>query len=138
MSDLSWNATRRAVYDRAKGYCEYCWTSEDNTGQAMEVEHIDPNGGGGLDNLCLSCGNCNRSKGIVTNAIDPQTGETVPFFNPRTQHWAEHFACEEGNLRIIGRSAIGQATLTRFQMNRARLVNARQRWIIAGFHPPKE
>lgn len=85
MTELSWNATRRLVHVRAKGYCEYCRASEDNTGQAMEVEHIDPAGGDDPANLCLSYGNCNRSKGVATSAVDPLTNENVALFNPRKQ-----------------------------------------------------
>jgi hypothetical protein len=58
----------------------------------MEIEHIDPDGGDILENLCLSCGNCNRSKATATAAVDPATGEAVPLSNPRTQAWSEHFA----------------------------------------------
>jgi hypothetical protein len=61
MNDLSWNATKKLAYERAQGCCEYCQTSEANIGQAMHVEHIDPASGDILDNLCLSCANCNLS-----------------------------------------------------------------------------
>jgi len=102
----------------------------------MEVEHIDPAGGDSLDNLCLSCGNCNRSKAIATSAPDPETAEIVPLFNPRMQAWSEHFQWIENGARIQGLTAMGRATLVRLKMNRLPVVNARKRWVIAGTHPP--
>src|SRR5579859_5918606 len=107
MSELSWQAIRRLVYIRANGCCEYCQTCEENTGQTLEVEHIDPNGGDGLENLCLSCANCNRSKAIATTASDPETGEIAPLFNPRKQVWSEHFLWIDGGTRIQGVTSTG-------------------------------
>lgn len=54
MGELSWNALKQLVYERARGCCEYCQTCETNSGQTMQVDHIDPQGGNGLENLCLS------------------------------------------------------------------------------------
>lgn len=136
MSEPSWAALRREVYTRAKGICEYCQTAEANTGQIMEIEHIVPNGGDGLDNLCLACGNCNRSKASATFALDPLTSESVPLFNPRTQVWVEHFQWSANKTFVEGISPIGRATVGRLRMNNTRVVLARARWRIAGFHPP--
>jgi hypothetical protein len=91
MNDLSWAETVRRVHQRADDTCEYCQTSQRITGQAMHLDHIDPDGGDDLDNLCLSCANCNQSKARAVLATDSATGETVPLFNPRTQDWSEHF-----------------------------------------------
>jgi 5-methylcytosine-specific restriction endonuclease McrA len=91
MSDLSWAETVRRVHQRADLMCEYCQTSQRNTGQAMHVDHIDPDGGHSLDNLCLSCANCNMSKGRAMSETDPETGKVELLFNPRTQLWKEHF-----------------------------------------------
>ncbi len=138
MSEPSWSAIKRAVYERARGSCEYCRTSQDNTGQIMEVEHIDPDGGDVLDNLCLSCGNCNRSKASATLATDPQTGEQVPLFNPRTQRWTDHFEWMDEGRRVSGITPTGRATVSRFKMNRDYMIRARHRWVQAGFHPPSD
>ena len=51
----------------------------------MQVDHIAPIGNDVLDNLCLSCWNCNSSKHKATLVIDPETAARVPLFNPRTQ-----------------------------------------------------
>jgi 5-methylcytosine-specific restriction endonuclease McrA len=44
MGELSWNALKQIVYERANGCCEYCQTCEANSGQTMQVDHIDPRG----------------------------------------------------------------------------------------------
>jgi hypothetical protein len=102
----------------------------------MHVEHIDPQGGDLPDNLALSCSNCNLSKAKATSVADPDTGQIVPLFNPRTQTWAEHFAWTEGGRRIDGKTATGRATLERLGMNRERVIISRDVWIRAGAHPP--
>jgi len=57
MSNPSWQTIKELVHDRANGRCEYCQTGEINMGQAMHVEHIQPEGGNHPDNLCLACPN---------------------------------------------------------------------------------
>ena len=41
MTDSSWTDIRQAVYERANGCCEYCQTCEINTGQTMQIDHIE-------------------------------------------------------------------------------------------------
>jgi hypothetical protein len=89
------------VHERAKFCCEYCQTCQLIIGQAMHVEHIIPDGGDILDNLCLSCATCNLSKAKATAAPDPVTGQTISLFNPRTQIWSEHFRWIEDGIRIV-------------------------------------
>ncbi len=136
MTDRSWNVTKKLVYERANGCCEYCQTCEANTGQAMHIEHIDPTGGDSPDNLCLSCANCNLSKAKVTVAADPETGQTVPLFNPRTQVWVDHFTWIDAGVRLRGLTSIGRATIERLRINQSRMVIARARWVESGYHPP--
>jgi hypothetical protein len=69
--------------------------------------------------------------------IDPQTDEEVLLFNPRRQQWDEYFRWSEDGSQIIGTTATGRATVARLQMNRSLAVQARQRWVQAGCHPPK-
>jgi hypothetical protein len=137
MSELSWAAIKRQVYTRARGYCEYCQTTDENTGQAMHTEHIDPDGGDILDNLCLSCANCNLSKASAKNGIDPVTNLSTPLFNPRTQRWNDHFEWLDSGLRVLGLTATGRATVERLKMNRDRTIRARRRWIENKNHPPE-
>ena len=136
MNDLSWQALRKKVYERAQGCCEYCQTSEVNTGQTMHVDHIEPAGGDALDNLCLACWNCNTSKHKTTTAIDPDTQELVPLFSPRSQSWPDHFEWVDQAVRVRGLTAVGRATVERLKMNRAAIVIARSRWVEGGYHPP--
>lgn len=137
MSELSWAETVRIVHQRAGGCCEYCQTCQRVCGQSMHIEHIDPQGGNQLDNLCLACPSCNLSKAKATSAVDPETGETVPLFNPRQQIWQEHFAWADDSVRILAKSEVGRATVVRLKMNLDRVVTARKVWVKAGEHPPK-
>lgn len=136
MNDLSWAATKQLVHERAHGCCEYCQTAEENIGQTMQVDHIDPHGGDGLDNLCLACWNCNSHKHTATTAPDPESQLEVALFNPRTQVWADHFEWVDNSTRINGLTPCGRATIIRLKMNRPAIVVARQRWVTGGFHPP--
>ena len=136
MNDVSWTAIKKQVYERAKGCCEYCQTSEANTGQTMHVDHIDPNGADTLDNLCLSCWNCNTSKHKAIQALDPLTSESIMLFNPRLDVWKEHFVWVDNSIRLQGLTPVGRATIERLKMNRPSIVIARQRWVAGGYHPP--
>jgi len=133
----TWKTLQQQVYERANGCCEYCQTCEVNIGQTMQVDHIDPNGIDELDNLCLSCWNCNNSKRKATTAPDPENGQIVSLFNPRTQLWNEHFEWIDGGVRLQGLTATGRATIERLKMNRSTLVVARKRWAEGGYHPPQ-
>jgi hypothetical protein len=136
MRNLSWAETVRRVHERAAFQCEYCQTGQRVTEQAMHVEHINPGSGDDLENLALSCATCNLSKARATSAPDPDAGDLVPLFNPRTQRWAEHFEWIENATLLRGLTPVGRATIVRLQMNIARIVNARKVWVRAGEHPP--
>lgn len=136
MNKLSWTATVRIVHERADYCCEYCQTCQSIIGQAMHVEHINPDGSDELDNLCLSCATCNMSKAKATAALDPVTDTMASLFNPRKQKWEDHFVWIDGGLRIKGLSATGRVTVLRLKMNIDRIVIARSYWIKAGNHPP--
>jgi hypothetical protein len=136
MPDLSWAKTVQLVHERANYCCEYCQTCQKIIGQAMHVEHINPNGGNELDNLCLACATCNLSKAQATAAIDPETGKEVQLFNPRRQQWSEHFLWIDRGIQLQGLTPVGRATIERFGMNLERLIVARSLWIKTGAHPP--
>lgn len=101
----------------------------------MHVEHIRPGEGDALDNLCLSCPNCNLSKAKAITAIDPDTGEVVSLFNPRSQIWGKHFEWTDNYALIRGITPVGRATAKCLKMNRTRIVLTRRRWVQAGLHP---
>lgn len=81
---------------------------------------------------------CNESKGKLIEAVDPQTGESMPLYNPRTQEWATHFAWSEDGTRIIGQTAVGRATVEALSLNDDLRVRARAIWVEAGYHPPDQ
>lgn len=138
MNDLSWAALVRLVHQRANLRCEYCQTSQKITGQAMHVDHIDPNGPDHTDNLCLACSSCNQSKARVMTAPDPEEGTIVALFNPRSDKWVDHFVWVDDGKQVQGITPVGRATVERLKMNHERIVAARILWIGVGWHPPSE
>src|SRR5205809_8148753 len=95
---------RRRVAEEARYRCGYCLTSQIIVGMPMHFEHLIPLAAGGqtiAENLWLACPLCNGYKGVQTQAVNPETGEPVPLFNPRTQNWQEHFAWSEDKAEIV-------------------------------------
>lgn len=86
-----------AVRRRAGNRCEYCHLPQDAFRRPFHIEHIIAKQHGGqieLKNLALACWYCNLKKGPNLAGIDPESGNTVALFNPRTDEWADHFASE--------------------------------------------
>lgn len=134
-------ALRELVAEQARYRCGYCLTQEAVVGAPMEIEHLLPEVLGGLTeegNLWLACPLCNNHKGDRIAATDPETGELVRLFNPRHQHWPEHFAWTAAGDQIVGLTATGRATVVALKLNRPPLVRARRRWVVAGWHPPSD
>lgn len=132
---------RRKVSEQARYRCGYCLTAAAIAGAPMEIDHIVPQSLGGLTeegNLWLACPLCNRHKADRIAALDPLTAEIVRLFNPRYQRWQEHFAWSAEGDRIVGLTSCGRATVGAFALNRPTLIRARQAWVQAGWHPPKE
>ncbi len=67
-------------------------------------------------------------------ATDPDSGEEVLLFNPRTQAWIEHFRWE--GERIVPLTPTGRATVAALAMNRPLIVAIRQEEAARGRHPP--
>ena len=131
---------RTQIESRDRKRCQYCLTSEDNCGLRMHIDHIIPESAGGAtvpDNLCLACFSCNVHKGARQTWRDPQTRETVRLFHPLRHNWNEHFHWDESKTRIIGQTPCGRATAEALKMNNPTMVNARRRWVSAGWHPPE-
>lgn len=121
--------------------CGYCRTSSAITGETNTIDHIIPLARGGSseeDNLWVACRRCNRDKATQIDAIDPETGQRVPLFNPRTQFWKEHFVWSEDGTLVLGLTPSGRATVIALQMNHPNIVNARRLWVSVGWHPPDE
>ena len=116
---------------RANRQCEYCRAPERIAGYPFEVEHVIATARGGTDalmNLALSCGFCNRAKGVRQQARDPVTSGLVPLFNPRLDSWDEHFQWEADYTKILGRTPVGRATVAALRLNSIRRQDARILW----------
>lgn len=132
---------REQIRDIARHRCEYCQTDQKITGAQMNVDHILPTSKGGvttIENLCFACAWCNSFKYNKTHAIDPDSGQEVPLYNPRRQNWHEHFAWSEDGAFIKGCTLTGQATVDTLKLNNEYIVPARYRWIEVGWHPPQD
>lgn len=133
-------AQRQITAERSRYRCSYCQTQEDIVGTRFTVDHIIPESLGGtneLDNLCLACWDCNLIKQSRIAAVDPESGETVPLFHPNHQEWEAHFRWTDNGKRVEGRTDIGRGTVNLLRLNRPLLIRSRERWIKAGWHPPK-
>lgn len=135
---LSRAAKRLQVARRAGFLCEYCRSPDGHSTHAFSLEHAWPkakDGGDDLDNLVLSCQGCNNHKYTHTEAVDPQTGEVVPLFNPRIQVWEQHFTWSEDHLEVRALTAIGRAAIALLHLNRERLRTLRRTLAVTQEHP---
>jgi hypothetical protein len=132
----------RRVRTAARNRCGYCLSPQHLVMARLEIEHIIPRAKGGTSdesNLWLSCPLCNRYKASLTQAVDPQTGQRVPLFNPSVQVWMEHFSWTTDGLRIVGLTPIGRATVVALHLSDdADAIEVRSYWVLAGWHPPRD
>lgn len=127
------NELRRLVHERAGGCCEYCLIPETISFSAFEFDHIIGLKHGGSteeDNLALSCSICNKHKGSDIASIDPETGDIVKLFNPRTERWNDHFNLSLA--QIVPLTPTGRATARLLQLNRLNRIQERELMIKAG------
>lgn len=130
---------RQFVEERANGLCEYCKSPSQATTEPFSVEHIISKvqkGTDELSNLAFSCTGCNGHKYTKITGIDPMTNEEVPLFHPRKEDWNNHFEWSTDAVFIIGKTAIGRATVSTLQLNRLPLQILRKAFIAFGIHPP--
>lgn len=133
-------AVRRQVRDRAGDRCEYCRHPARFSCAPFVCEHVVPRvrgAGSTLAELAWACPACNAHKYAKTHAPDPQTGRSVPLFNPRRQRWSRHFGWSQDYLLIEGRTATGRATLAALHLNAPALVNLRRALRAVAEHPPE-
>ena len=133
--------TRRLVVERARGLCEYCRTPERYSTVSFAVEHIVPQSNGGessLENLALSCQECNNHKYTKTHVYDATAGDSIPLFHPRQHRWSTHFMWNDDFTLLVGVSPIGRATIETLQLNRSGVVNLRRVLFTANEHPPAD
>jgi hypothetical protein len=108
-------------------------------GATFHVEHILPLSRGGTDdlnNLALCCPSCNLHKSDRTEAEDPDSDISIPLFNPRCDHWEEHFRWED--YHSVGRTPVGRATITALDFNHPRRVLIRHAEELLELFPPTD
>jgi hypothetical protein len=114
-------ALRQFIRERASHRCEYCHLPQDaEPFFAYHVEHIvarQHGGGNDSGNLAFACYHCNSHKGPNLSGLDRESGALVRLFHPRQDQWDEHF--ERNGVIIVGRTAIGRATVDLLKMNAA-------------------
>ena len=141
MSRKSITKDQKAIIStRAGERCEYCRSMRKYSPQPFVVEHIIPISKGGktsMDNLALACGGCNGHKYNKTEGLDTVNGKKVTLFNPRKNNWSDHFTWSRDQLKIIGISPQGRATVYALKLNRAELLNLREMNLLTGEHPPE-
>ena len=127
---------RREVDSRANNLCEYCLIHEDDTYLGCQVDHVIAEKHGGAteaNNLSYACTFCNRAKGTDIGSIIASSKDFTRFFNPRTDHWADHFVLN-GAL-IEARTPVGNATAKILCFNEEERVLERQILINIGRYP---
>jgi hypothetical protein len=128
---------RAEVVLRAGGRCEYCQLSQLGQEATFYMHNVIPRAAGRpttAENLALACVSCSLRKWAKQTATDPDSGEEVPLFNPRTQAWNEHFRWESE--RVVPLTATGRATVAALAMNRPLAIAIRQEEAARGRHPP--
>ncbi len=70
------------------------------------------------------------------NGSDPDSGQEVPLFNPRTQLWTEHFRWD--GEQVVALTSTGRATVSALALNRPMILVIRQEETFRGRHPPGE
>jgi hypothetical protein len=122
------SAIRQMVRSRAAERCEYCRLAQTAAPVvSFHLEHVVPRQHGGSndgDNLAWACPHCNRFKGPNLTSLDPETGQLVSLFNPRTQEWKDHFAINGS--RIVGLTTSGRATVRLLRMNAEERLKVRE------------
>jgi HNH endonuclease len=127
----------RLVWQRAGHRCEYCHVPQQFDEVPFEVDHIIARKHRGetvSSNLALSCFHDNSHKGSNIAGIDPRSREVIPLFNPRRQAWERHFRWRGAYL--MGRTAIGRATVAVLNINDSFRVELRRRLMEEGVFPP--
>ncbi len=130
--------TKNLVRQRAGDCCEYCHLPQDATPFiTFHIEHViakqhtpDDDNLDNLKRLALACDRCNLFKGPNLSSIDPNSGEIVNLFNPRTDSWNDHFAIRDA--KIVGLTPTGRATARLLNMNDSRRVDLREQWLDEG------
>jgi hypothetical protein len=127
------------VRRRARGNCEYCRMPQVYDELPFEIDHVIAEQHGGktvLGNLALACFACNHRKGPNLAGVDPKTRKKTWLFHPRRHSWSRHFRWVGPVL--VGRTAVGRATIAVLGINSAHRVRHRRELIDEGVFPPHE
>jgi hypothetical protein len=128
--------SRKKVWERAGGRCEYCQLPQAGSVLPHEVDHIRAkkhHGPTTMQNTCLACAYCNGAKGSNAAGYDPETGALVPLFNPRTDRWDDQFFWRGPVLH--GKTAVARATIDVLGIDDPARIEHRRLLMIAGlFH----
>jgi HNH endonuclease len=126
---------RRVVEERANYRCEYCRLPQEFAIHPHEPDHVIPVQHDGItneSNLALACFRCNRHKGPNVGSFDPLTGQLTPFFNPRVQHWGEHFTLKDAE--VIPLTPEARVTVKILRLNdETRILERRRLLTLGGF-----
>ena len=125
------------VRRRAGHACEYCRLPQFTYALQFPIDHVIARQHGGqtvLANLALSCIRCNSYKGPNIAGLDPLTGKMTRLFHPRRDRWSRHFDWDGPVL--VGRSAVGRATIQLLQINHPNAIVVRAELINEGLFPP--
>ena len=127
------------VRKRAHQCCEYCRMPQVYDELPFEIDHVVAEQHGGktvASNLALACFADNHHKGPNLAGIDPRTRKRAWLFNPRRHKWDRHFRWD-GPI-LVGRTAVGRATMAVLGINLAHRVRQRAQLIAEGVFPPEE
>ncbi len=127
----------RVVRLLAGDLCEYCRLPQATQEATFHVDHIEPRIAGGptvAENLALACVTCSLKKAARQTAWDSRTQKEVRLFNPRSDHWEDHFSFTK-NWRLRGRTATGRATAELLGMNRLAILLIRNELVLLGRFP---
>jgi HNH endonuclease len=89
----------------------------------FQIDHIVAEKHGGETvptNLALACPHCNLYKGPNIAGRDPDSGQVLRLFHPRSDSWTEHFQFE--GPRIVGRTPVGRVTVQVLALNAEELL----------------
>jgi hypothetical protein len=128
------SALDQQVRERAGDRCGYCHVAIAAYATPFRIDHVIAKQHGGAtisSNLALACYHCNLHKGPNIASLDPPgAGELVRLFNPRTDHWADHFEWQGAS--VNGRTPVGRATVFVLNMNDAAAVAVRESLLLEG------
>ena len=126
-------ALRRFVSARASGRCDYCRIPLEFDDSPASVDHIiamKHRGQTVAENLAFACFHCNNFKGDNIAGLDPLDSSLTRLFNPRIDHWTDHFRFNRGE--IVPLTTIGRTTLYVANMNAVVRVMARRLLMATG------